>query len=136
MRTDFKACGASVMQFLRFAMIGGAGTVCHYLLMTVMVELGSFTPEVAAFSGAMLGAVIVYSFNRKLTFASTAPHAKILPRFTLVALIGASVHGVVVGFLSAIGMHFLIAQIVSTLLLFVLNFIASKLWIYRPPTSV
>jgi putative flippase GtrA len=118
-------------QFTRFALAGGAGTACHYLVLVALVSLAGMAPGRAAFAGAVLGACVVYLLNRRYTFATSRGHAQALPRFALMAGAGAVLNGVLVGLLSDAGMYFLLAQVLATGLILVINFIVSKLWIFR-----
>jgi putative flippase GtrA len=118
-------------QFAKFALAGGAGTAVHYLVLVALVSLAGIPPGRAAFAGAAVGACVVYLLNRRYTFASSRSHAATLPRFALMAALGAALNGAVVGLLSAAGVYFLLAQVVATVVILVINFIVSKLWIFR-----
>ncbi len=124
----FKSTGA---QFSKFAMAGGAGTAAHYLVLVGLVSLAGIAPGRAAFAGAAVGACAIYLLNRRYTFASNRSHAQTLPRFALVATTGAVLNGVLVGLLSGAGVYFLLAQVMATGVILVINFIVSKLWIFR-----
>ena len=118
-------------QFTRFAMAGGAGTGVHYLVLIALVSLAGIAPGRAAFMGAAVGAGVIYLLNRRYTFASSCSHAQALPRFVLMAAVGAALNGMLVGLLSGAGVYFLLAQMMATGLILVINFIVSKLWIFR-----
>jgi putative flippase GtrA len=119
------------VQFTRFAMAGGAGTVIHYLVLVGLVSLAGIAPGRAAFAGAAVGACAIYLLNRRYTFASSRSHAQTLPRFALMAATGAVLNGVLVGLLSGAGVYFLLAQMMATGVILVINFIVSKVWIFR-----
>ncbi|MGB9107770.1 MAG: GtrA family protein [Telluria sp.] len=118
-------------QFTRFAMAGGAGTAVHYLVLAGLVSLAGIAPGRAAFAGAALGACAIYLLNRRYTFASSRSHTQTLPRFALMATVGAVLNGVLVGLLSGAGVYFLLAQLIATGVILVINFIVSKIWIFR-----
>lgn len=118
-------------QFSKFVAAGGAGTLLHYLTLIALVSALGIPAGRAAFVGAVVGACVVYVLNRRFTFDSRRSHAKTLPRFALLALVGAMLNGVLVGMLSAAGVHFLLAQMIATIVILVINFIVSKLWIFR-----
>jgi putative flippase GtrA len=107
-------------QFTKFALAGGAGTALHYLLLIVLVSAFDVQAAHAAFVGAVAGA-----------FDSQRAHAQTLPRFAFMATIGALLNSMLVGTLSASGTHFLLAQMIATIVILVINFIVSKLWIFR-----
>ncbi|WP_296942727.1 GtrA family protein [uncultured Massilia sp.] len=118
-------------QFAKFAAVGGLGTGLHYLVLVVLVTLLHVAPGRAAFAGAAAGACLVYLLNRRYTFASDADHRRTLPRFVALAVAGALLNGLLVGLLSGAGLHFLLAQVVATAVVLVINFIVSKTWIFR-----
>jgi putative flippase GtrA len=118
-------------QFTRFAMAGGAGTAVHYLVLIALVFLAGAPPGRAAFLGAATGACVIYLLNRRYTFATSRSHTQALPRFALMAVTGAVLNGALVGLLSSAGMYFLLAQVLATCLILVINFIVSKCWIFR-----
>jgi putative flippase GtrA len=126
--SPLRAFGA---QLTRFALAGGAGTSAQYLVLLALVSLAGVPPGRASFAGAVVGACVVYLLNRRYTFASKRSHAATLPRFALMAALGAVLNGVLVGLLSAAGLYFLLAQVLATAGILVINFIVSKLWIFR-----
>lgn len=123
-----RALGA---QFTKFVLSGGAGTAVQYLALIVLVKLFALPPGRASMAGAIAGAIVVYLLNRRFTFGSDRRHRETLPRFALMAIAGALMNGALVGYLSAAGLNFLLAQMVATVVVLVFNFIVSKLWIFR-----
>ena len=122
-------------QFLRFSLVGAAGTAVHYAALAVLVRLGLLQPGAAAATGACLGAGVNYWLNRRLTFAGPcgdyARHRTALPRFIAVAAAGALANGVIVGRLTALAVHYFAAQILATCLILLLNFLISQKWIFQ-----
>lgn len=119
------------LQLVKFAIVGGAGTACHYLVLIGLVALQHMQPGVAAGIGAAVGAVANYLLNRRFTFDSQRPHRETLPRFALMALVGALLNGFLVAQLSSAGLYFLLAQAIATVVILIINFIVSKTWIFR-----
>ena len=131
-RTAVRASHASILQFLSFVLVGAAGTLLHYFALTVLVVFALLAPGPASAVGACLGACVNYWLNYRFTFASsTRRHREMMPRFFAVAAVGAVLNGLIVSQLSALGMHFLVAQIIATCTILVLNFLISKKWIFR-----
>ena len=120
-----------ILQFLRFVLVGAAGTVLHYLALTTLVLLSLMSPGAASAVGACLGACVNYWLNQRFTFASTRPHREMMPRFFAVAAVGAVANGLIVSKLSSLGMHFLLAQVIATCTILVANFLISKKWIFQ-----
>jgi putative flippase GtrA len=131
-RTSAGTLRASTLQFLSFVLVGAAGTLLHYLALTVLVVLGILPPGLASAVGAALGACVNYWLNYRFTFASsTRRHREMMPRYFAIAAIGAVANGLIVSQLSALGMHFLVAQLIATGTILVLNFLISKKWIFQ-----
>lgn len=120
-----------IRQFLSFVLVGAAGTVLHYLALTTLVLLSLTSPGTASAVGACLGACVNYWLNQRFTFASTRPHREMMPRFFAMAAVGALANGLIVGKLSGLGMHFLLAQIIATCIILIANFLISKKWIFQ-----
>lgn len=118
-------------QFLRFAAVGAAGTGLHYLVLVVLVAMAGVAPGRAAFAGAVAGACVNYWLNRRFTFHSRRRHSETVPLFVAMAALGAVLNGLIVGKLSAMGMNFLLAQMIATVCILVLNFLISKKWIFQ-----
>lgn len=116
---------------LTFAVVGLCGTMLHYCVFLGLVVLLEVQPGRSAFVGAAAGACVVYLLNRRYTFDSQRPHAETIPRFAALSILGAVLNGAIVGWLSMIGLHYLLAQMAATVLVLFVNFIVSKKWIFR-----
>jgi len=118
-------------QFAKFAIVGLAATGLHYAIYLALVMGFDVKPGIAAAIGAAFGACVVYLLNRRYTFATQRAHRETIPRFVALSVLGAALNGAIVGWLSGLGLHFLLAQIVATILVLFINFVVSKKWIYR-----
>lgn len=121
----------SGVQFLKFAFVGGAATALHYAIFLALVMFADVAPGVAAAIGACFGACVVYTLNRRYTFTTQRSHGQMIPRFVALSVLGALLNGAIVGWLTNAGLHFLLSQVVATILVLFINFVVSKKWIYR-----
>jgi len=128
---EFVASRNASAQIFKFVLVGGTGTALHYLVFVLAVAALSVPPGYAAFIGASVGAFANYVLNRRFTFDSQRPHRETLPRFALMAAVGAVLNGLLVGALSTAGLHFLLAQAIATVGILIINFVVSKTWIFR-----
>lgn len=119
------------MQFLRFALVGVIGTALHYAVLIVLVSGLDGDPALGAMAGATCGAAFNYWLNHRFTFRSDRPHREALPRFLLMAGIGISLNGMIVKALTLAGVNYLLSQVGATLIILIMNFFLSRLWIFR-----
>lgn len=119
--------------FHRYVLVGAVATGFHYLTLLGLVELGHVEPAIAAGTGAAIGALVAYAGNRRFTFSGcTPPHRVALPRFLLLAALGAVMNGGIVWAGSEIvGWHYLASQIVATLLTLVVTYTFNRFWTFR-----
>lgn len=123
-------------RFLRFAAVGAVGTVAHYALLLVLVEAAGFDPVIGSVGGFVLGALVNYGMNRTLVFASDRAHVEALPRFFAVAGMGLVINALLMRlFVHVLGIHYLLAQIVTTALLLVWHYGGNALWTFGKRSS-
>ena len=119
------------MSLARYAGVGVVATGAHYAVLGLLVELVGVAAAPAAMLGAVVGALVAYLGNRRLTFAEQAtPHAKALPKFAAVALVGAVANGAIVGVGVWVGLHYLVAQVAATVIVMALTYHANRVWTF------
>lgn len=104
------------------------------MLISLVSGIG-LSPVVSTSVGALVGALVNYWLNHRYTFASAANHKQALPRFLLLAAVGLGLNAGIVGMLTSIQLHYLVAQIIATGIVLVTNFIVSKTWVFRIPKT-
>lgn len=120
------------MSLLRYALVGAAATASHWALLALLVERAGAPAAPASAAGALLGAGVAYAGNRQLTFRdSTAAHRVALPRFLLVAALGALANAVIVYLGTAAGWHYLAAQALATLSVLLGGYGVNRRWTFR-----
>ncbi len=123
---------AILAQFLTYAGVGSLGTAAHYLLLLLLVEGLGVIPWQGAVAGFLLGAVINYYLNHRITFRSTQRHQEALPKFLTVAASGVLLTGALMAWATErLHIHYLIAQLATTALLLLFTFIVNRLWTFR-----
>ncbi len=120
------------MAFIRYTLAGGVATGVHYTLLLVLVEVAGVPAAVSATLGALCGAGVAYLGNRRFTFTgSAAPHDQAIPRFLLVAALGAALNGLIVGAgISVFAWHYLAAQAVATVVVLGLTYRLNRIWTF------
>lgn len=121
------------MTFFWYALAGGAATAVHYAVLLVLVEVFGLSPAPAAAAcGALSGAFVSYLINRQLTFSGTsARHQQALPRFLLIAVVGAALNGALVwAGVHLLAWHYLAAQALATVLVLGLTYRLNRSWTF------
>lgn len=119
------------MPFIRYALIGGFATATHYAILLVLVESLDVPAPTASALGALGGALVAYIANRRFTFPSVATHRRALPRFLVVAALGAGLNSLIVWLgTSALPWHYLAAQAVATVVMLVLTYHINRSWTF------
>lgn len=117
--------------FSKFFSVGVIATLGQYGVLILLVELASILPAVASSIGYVVGAVINYWLNYQVTFKSTAKHSKAVLKFSAVASLGLLLNFALMTVLTNyLDIKYLIAQIISTLFVFGVNFVAHKKWTF------
>jgi putative flippase GtrA len=116
--------------FIRYSAVGAIATAAHYLVLIACVEGLRWPAFVGSGVGAVVGAQVAYAGNRWFTFAHTGAVSASWPRFQATALLGGLLGMGVVALGVRLGMHYLLAQIVATLLSLVLTFAINRVWTF------
>ena len=120
------------MQFFWFIVAGSVATAVHYVVLVALVELLAFSAAPSAAVGTLCGAAVSYLLNRLMAFSeSSAGHTQALLRFVAIALLGAFLNGGLVWLgLHTLGWHYLLAQLLATLLVMGLTFQLHRIWTF------
>ncbi|MDM0045116.1 GtrA family protein [Variovorax dokdonensis] len=118
--------------FLRFASAGAVGTTAHYLLLVTLVSGLGASAFGASVAGSLLGALVNYLINYFWVFATRPGHRHALPRFFAVAAVGLGVNALAMYLLvSVAALHYLLAQVLATLLVLGMGFLLNANWTFR-----
>jgi len=124
-----------VKPFGSYLAVGAVGTALHYLLMVALIEAARLGAVLAATCGFAAGAAVNYLLNYHYTFRSQQPHAIALPRFLVLALLGAAVNATIVNLgIRRLAVHYLLAQVIATSVVVVVTYIGNKTWSFRSLT--
>lgn len=119
-----------IIKFMSFALVGAIGTLAHYSILYAVVEFWKVNPIWGSGYGAFAGLIINYILNYSLTFKSRQPHKQTLPKFTLIASLGFCLNIVLMALLTP-HFYYLYAQILTTGVVLIWNFLANSLWTFQ-----
>ncbi len=122
--------GTLRFDFLRYAGVGAAATLAHYALLAAWVESLHGPAWIGSGLGATLGAQIAFFGNRAWTFGHRGALAPAWWRFMGTALVGAAFGMGLVAAGGALGVHYLLAQALATILSLLLTFAINRHWTF------
>lgn len=120
-----------LIRFIRFAIVGGFATAVQYLLLVLLVHLAGVDPVWASTVGFVLSAFANYIINYHYTFGSKQRHVTALGKFAALASVGLFLNSAIMSGLIRLGLHYLPAQLVATLVVLIWNFVGNSLWTFR-----
>jgi len=113
---------------LRYALVGAMATAAHWLTLSLLVEAALLPAWLASGVGAVLGAQLAFAGNRRFTFNHQGAWWPAWWRFMGTAALGAVLGMALVGAGVALGLHYLLAQAVATLVVMLLGFVVNRRW--------
>lgn len=126
MQTDGRRPRQALVQVLLFAVLSALGTALHFGVLYAAVEWAGLPALAGSTLGAVCGMLFNYVAHYHLTFASTAAHRRSLPRFVAGGIVSIALNAVLMGLLLALRLNYLLAQLLSTGLVFIFNFLYAK----------
>ena len=120
-------------RFVRYVCVGAVATTVHYAVLAACVEANWLVPSLAAALGAWIGAQVAFAGNAWFTFPSSPKTVGAWLRFQTTALLGAMLSFAVVGLGVRIGIQYLLAQGLATLLAVVLTYQVNRRWSFATP---
>ena len=118
-------------QFIVYSAIGAFGTIGHYIVLIFLVEFIRADPVLATTAGFVVGALINYLLNYRITFNSNKRHREALVKFLMVAILGAVANTMIMSAgINIFDAHYLVTQVIATCIVLSLNFTANKFWTF------
>ncbi len=120
-------------RFIKFTGVGAIGTIAHYITLACLVQLITNVNIVLASSvGALIGAVVNYLLNYRFTFESDKRHTEAFGKFFTIASLGFVLNGLFMALLTQnLDIYYLLAQIVTTGIVLIWNFLGNYYWTFR-----
>ena len=122
-------------RFLQYAAVGAVATAVHYAILFGLVEAGGLAPQRAAAAGAWIGAQVAFAGNAAFTFRGHGATVGAWLRFQAIAVVGAALSFALVAAGVRIGLHYLLAQLVATLINLVVTFEINRRWSFASPRA-
>jgi len=121
-------------RFFQYAAVGAVATAAHYAILVGLVEADLLAPQRAAALGAWIGAQVAFAGNAAFTFRGRGATVRAWSRFQLTAVVGAFLSFALVAVGVRLGAHYLLAQIVATLINLLVTFEINRRWSFASTT--
>lgn len=116
-------------QFVRYLVVGGAGTLLHLLVMLAAVELLGLAVTWGAVLGFLSALLVSFVANYRWTFASTRSPVAALGRYTLVCVSGLLLNLLMMhGLVALLDIWYLTAQVAVIWVVPVINYLLNRYW--------
>lgn len=117
-------------RFLSYFLFGSIAASLQVAMLIALVEIAGLNKTLGS-TAAFYGAVVInYFLQRRFTFRSADPHWIAMPKFLGVSTLGAFINILAFSALLSI-MHYVLAQCISLLLVFLFNFSMSKALVFK-----
>ena len=121
-----------ISRFIKFIGVGAFGTLVHYIILICTIQLFHLNAVLASSLGAIFGALVNYYLNYHFTFESNKRHVDAMSKFFTVATIGFVLNGLLMTlFTQQYTIHYLIAQIITTGIILIWNFLGNHFWTFN-----
>src|SRR3954464_2869023 len=111
---------------------GGIATASHYAVTVTAVEVFHTLPVVASAVGFAVGATVKYWLNYSVAFRSRTLHRVAAGRYLVaLALLMAANAALFAALQSGLGIHYLVAQVLTTILLIPPGYALHRGWVFR-----
>jgi putative flippase GtrA len=117
-------------RFARYTAVGAVATAVHYAILALAVEAGLLGAPSAAALGAWVGAQVAFAGNARFTFPGAPGGVRSWLRFQGTAVIGAAISFAVVAGGVAIGLHYLLAQPIATVVALAATYHVNRRWTF------
>jgi len=132
MKLSQKDVMKTIEQFIRFTGVGVIATFFHYVTLWFGHQLLNGDAVLWSFAGSIIGAVIGYILNYLFTFEKTGSILSGGVRYGVMVTLGISLNAAFMWiFVDILSLYAWYAQLISTGLVFLFNFLMSKFWVFK-----
>jgi putative flippase GtrA len=123
---------SSFFQLVRYTLAGGAAVVTHLVILSLLVELTTINKTLASAIGFACAIPVNYLLQRRFVFHSSDAHGILFVRYILVTLSTMTLNALSFWILAeALMIHYVTAQIITTALVFAMNFILNRFYTFN-----
>jgi putative flippase GtrA len=116
-----------------YGMIGITGTLIHFSVLVLLVELFHLEPVLSSSIGFIITIIVSFYLNRRFTFRATSSKTTVtFIKYTVVSCSGFILNSVIMyGSVHILSLHYSIAQAIVVIVLPISNFLLNNYWTFR-----
>ena len=115
---------STFFRFVRYTLAGGAAVVTHLAVLSLLVQLTPINKTLASTIGFACAIPVNYLLQHRFVFRSSGAHGVRFVRYILVTLSTMTLNTLSFWVLAEVlNMHYVIAQLITTGLVFAMNFV-------------
>ncbi|RTR29110.1 GtrA family protein [Robertmurraya yapensis] len=119
------------IKFVKYSLVGCISTLIYFLSVFIFVEIFDKNPVFSSAVAFVIMTVISFFLNKRFTFGSDFSYDKLL-RFLAVSAIGFTLNfGIMYLIVNVFSLHYVIGELVTTLVIPVINFILNNYWTFK-----
>lgn len=130
----FEPSSNAVIQFFRYAFVGGIATIVDWSAQYVITILGLHYLISAVFA-FLAGLTVNFFLSKLFVFNSQKARMGVITEFISYAVIGVIGLGITIGLMYLLtdiaGIYFMLSKVITTLIVLFWNYIARKIFIYK-----
>jgi len=116
---------------IKYIISGSIAVLTHLVLLTLMVELIGVPEVFSSNISFCIGAAVNYWLQHNFVYKCEGKHGKHASRFAMVTLIGLLINYVVFSQLLSVVSFYLLAQLITLVIVFVFSFIVNTTFTFR-----
>lgn len=120
---------------IKYIISGSIAVLTHLLLLTLMVEMMQVPEVFASNISFCIGAIVNYLLQHNFVYNCEGGHGKHASRFVMVTLTGLLINYVVFSQLLTFIDFYLLAQLITIVMVFVFSFIVNTTFTFRKETA-
>ncbi|MBR5536103.1 MAG: GtrA family protein [Clostridia bacterium] len=125
----------SLLQFFRYAFVGGWATVADWGILYILTELANVHYLISGVASFVTGLAVNFILSKKFVFSAEENTHSSSTEFIVYAIIGIigliMTEAIMYILTDKLGIYFMIPKIVATAVVFAWNFLARKIVLYR-----
>ena len=123
---------ATARHFWRYCIVGGLAALLHFAVLIVLVEAFHIRPTWASALGFCLAVVLNYALQYYWTFGADGPHGRMFSLFAVFAVLSLTINtGVFWLCNEPAQLPYLLAQVVATGTVVLINFQLNRRYVFR-----